>query len=170
MRKWTPRNPHYRNYLRVYQSNRRAQWVGTEHTLTLTEWYEILHNANGRCQYCGAEVGEGALTIEHMVPIMQGGSSTKENVTAICKKCNDAKNDKLPGGQKHKRAIIEVYRDYAIGEAGIMFMVYYPRLHGSQWQSSYRLFQKTVEDARATIDRLIEQGSTKVPIDNMTTL
>jgi len=51
--------------------------------------------APGVCHYCGAQVGARALTMDHLVPIIRGGLSTKGNVVAACKACNTAKKHKL---------------------------------------------------------------------------
>jgi len=52
--------------------------------------------SRGRCHYCGAEVGAGALTMDHKVPIIRGGRTTRGNVVPACKACNDAKKHRLP--------------------------------------------------------------------------
>lgn len=49
----------------------------------------------GVCHYCGAQVGAKALTMDHLVPIIRGGHSTKGNVVPACKPCNTAKRHKL---------------------------------------------------------------------------
>ena len=57
-------------------------------------WKNVL--AKGRCHYCDAPVPPGELTMDHVVPVIRGGKSTKRNVVACCKVCNDAKSYKLP--------------------------------------------------------------------------
>ena len=51
--------------------------------------------AQGRCHYCGAEVGAAALTMDHKVPIIRGGTTTKGNVVPACKPCNQDKKHRL---------------------------------------------------------------------------
>lgn len=51
--------------------------------------------AAGVCHYCGATVGAAALTMDHVVPIIRGGHSTKGNVVPACKACNAAKRHQL---------------------------------------------------------------------------
>ncbi len=51
--------------------------------------------AAGVCHYCEAVVGAGALTMDHLVPIVRGGYSTKGNVVPACKPCNTAKRHQL---------------------------------------------------------------------------
>lgn len=51
--------------------------------------------ATGVCHYCGENVGAMALTMDHLVPIIRGGVSTKGNCVPACKPCNNAKQHKL---------------------------------------------------------------------------
>lgn len=50
----------------------------------------------GQCHYCGQRVQPQALTMEHIVPIVRGGRSTKANVVPCCKACNSQKKYLLP--------------------------------------------------------------------------
>ena len=48
------------------------------------------------CQYCGAQPGPDALTIEHILPRSKGGLSTWENCVLACVPCNKKKADRTP--------------------------------------------------------------------------
>lgn len=50
----------------------------------------------GVCYYCGEKVAAAEITMDHVVPIIRGGKSTKGNIVAACKKCNSAKKHMLP--------------------------------------------------------------------------
>jgi 5-methylcytosine-specific restriction endonuclease McrA len=52
--------------------------------------------AVGRCGYCGRPTPPRELTMDHRVPLVRGGRSTRSNVVAACKPCNDAKKYLLP--------------------------------------------------------------------------
>ncbi len=52
--------------------------------------------STGICHHCGRQVGAKALTMDHLVPIVRGGRSTKGNVVPSCKDCNAAKKHSLP--------------------------------------------------------------------------
>ena len=52
--------------------------------------------SSGICAYCGTRVGAHALTMDHRIPIIRGGRTTKGNVVPACKPCNDAKKHRLP--------------------------------------------------------------------------
>ena len=45
----------------------------------------------GDCYYCGQKFDKSELTMDHVVPIVRGGRSTKSNVVVACKGCNSKK-------------------------------------------------------------------------------
>lgn len=52
--------------------------------------------ASGLCHYCGSRVAPGELTLDHIVPLVRGGQSSRGNCVPACKSCNTAKRDLLP--------------------------------------------------------------------------
>jgi 5-methylcytosine-specific restriction endonuclease McrA len=48
------------------------------------------------CQYCGRQPGSEELTIDHVLPRAQGGTSTWENCVLACIDCNATKADRTP--------------------------------------------------------------------------
>ena len=52
--------------------------------------------AAGRCGYCGQAVPPRQLTMDHRVPLVRGGRSTRMNLVPACKACNTAKKYLLP--------------------------------------------------------------------------
>jgi 5-methylcytosine-specific restriction endonuclease McrA len=48
------------------------------------------------CQYCGVQPGGEELTIDHVVPRSQGGTSTWDNCVLSCIECNKRKADRTP--------------------------------------------------------------------------
>ncbi len=63
--------------------------------LRATQWWKR-RLAKGACHYCRRATLPGDLTMDHIVPIARGGKSTKGNVAAACKECNNAKKQLLP--------------------------------------------------------------------------
>lgn len=63
--------------------------------LRASQWWKR-RRAPGVCHHCGQQVGAKALTMDHLVPIIRGGRSTKGNVVPACKPCNSAKKYRLP--------------------------------------------------------------------------
>ena len=52
--------------------------------------------AAGVCYFCGAGLHPRDLTMEHIVPLVRGGRSTRSNVVPACKECNAKKKYLLP--------------------------------------------------------------------------
>lgn len=48
------------------------------------------------CQYCGEESSSAQLTIDHVVPKVQGGLHEWTNVVACCRTCNTRKGGRTP--------------------------------------------------------------------------
>lgn len=48
------------------------------------------------CQYCGAQPGRAHLTIDHVLPRAQGGTTVWENLVAACAACNHRKANRTP--------------------------------------------------------------------------
>lgn len=51
--------------------------------------------AAGLCHYCGGRFLPDELTMDHLVPLIRGGRSTKGNLVAACKDCNSKKKHQL---------------------------------------------------------------------------
>lgn len=49
-----------------------------------------------RCHYCGCRTAPAKLTMDHVVPLVRGGCSTKNNLVPSCKECNTRKKTMLP--------------------------------------------------------------------------
>jgi 5-methylcytosine-specific restriction enzyme A len=62
---------------------RKSQW-----------WQRKL--ARGECYYCHRKVSPADLTMDHLVPVVRGGLSTRGNVVPACKSCNNQKKYLLP--------------------------------------------------------------------------
>ncbi len=63
--------------------------------LRSTRWWRQ-KKERGRCHYCNRKVGPGELTMDHIVPLVRGGKSTKSNIVPACKECNNRKKYLLP--------------------------------------------------------------------------
>lgn len=62
--------------------------------LRSSQWWKRRCSA-GACYYCGTKVPPRSLTMDHIVPVIRGGKSTKGNVVPACKECNNKKKDRL---------------------------------------------------------------------------
>ena len=59
-----------------------------------------------QCQYCGKMPGTEELSIDHIVPRSQGGTTTWLNCVVACSKCNSHKDDRTP-----KQAKMQLLRE-----------------------------------------------------------
>jgi len=51
---------------------------------------------NNICQYCSRQFSKTHLTLDHVVPIVQGGRKCWENIVTACKPCNQRKGGRTP--------------------------------------------------------------------------
>ncbi len=72
-----------------YQRHRTARTA--EDSFTISQWRSLCTAANHRCLACGKK---RKLTIDHIVPIIEGGSNRIENIQPLCKPCNSSKGSK----------------------------------------------------------------------------
>jgi len=63
--------------------------------LRKTRWWQQ-KTAPGLCHYCGVKTAHRNLTMDHLVPLVRGGRSTKNNLVPACKDCNNKKKSMLP--------------------------------------------------------------------------
>lgn len=63
--------------------------------LKKSQWWKR-RCAEGVCYFCGEKISPGELTMEHIVPLIRGGKSSKGNVVPACRACNSKKKYLLP--------------------------------------------------------------------------
>lgn len=96
------RNKKYRRsergnfFARQHNSRRRARQKASKVDLTSDQWQRILENQKHRCNICGKRFCEtrGA-TVDHIIPLAEGGDLTSCNVQALCRSCNSSKGAKI---------------------------------------------------------------------------
>lgn len=64
--------------------------------------HNILARDRWKCQYCGSKVKTHEMTMDHVVPRSQGGTTCWENIVTSCEPCNAAKADRTPEQAKMK--------------------------------------------------------------------
>ena len=57
-------------------------------------WQQKL--AAGKCHYCGQSFSPEELTMDHVIPVVRGGKSTRGNVVPACAACNATKKYMTP--------------------------------------------------------------------------
>ena len=70
------------------------------------EWRELCKTYDYRCLACGKQFDIGELTADHIVSVLNGGTSNIDNIQPLCKPCNSSKGsrntDLRPLGKKLK--------------------------------------------------------------------
>lgn len=94
LRDWHRRHPHY---VAQAAAKRREQFENIENTLTEEQIQELLEEYDYCCAYCSIDLQTlpgHQRTLDHVVPVSQGGGHTKENVVPCCRPCNARKRDR----------------------------------------------------------------------------
>lgn len=77
-------------------AERQARYRGRK-DVSEEEWSRLREQVFVRdgfvCTYCGSE---NDLACDHVVPLIQGGKSTMDNLTTACRSCNCAKSGRTP--------------------------------------------------------------------------
>lgn len=60
-----------------------------------SQWWKN-QKGKGLCYYCTKRFHPSQLTMDHVVPLVRGGKSTKNNIVTCCKDCNNNKKHMLP--------------------------------------------------------------------------
>jgi 5-methylcytosine-specific restriction endonuclease McrA len=60
-----------------------------------SRWWQQ-KTASGLCYYCGRQFAFKQLTMDHIVPIARGGTTSPGNVVACCTECNKKKSVETP--------------------------------------------------------------------------
>ncbi len=66
--------------------------------LKKTDWWKA-QVAKGECHYCHRRVAPEELTLDHVVPVARGGTSTRGNCVPCCQACNATKKAYTPAEQ-----------------------------------------------------------------------
>jgi 5-methylcytosine-specific restriction endonuclease McrA len=60
-----------------------------------SQWWKR-KRAVGICHHCREKFPPKALTMDHLVPVIRGGKSTRGNLVPSCKSCNSERKHRLP--------------------------------------------------------------------------
>lgn len=87
-RKWRKEN---RERYLLNKHRRRAAERSANGSYTVEQWRELLALCGDKCLSCGKTE---RITVDHIVPVSQGGSNQIDNVQPLCFWCNSGKRDK----------------------------------------------------------------------------
>jgi 5-methylcytosine-specific restriction endonuclease McrA len=80
----------------VRRHNRRARKAGCVGRLYAFQWLSILFGSTFRCGTCKERTH---LTLDHIIPLRDGGMNLAHNIQALCLCCHGLK-DNIPSGTK----------------------------------------------------------------------
>ncbi len=82
-----------------WRSNRRFCEQKVVNDLTHEEWITILENQNYQCNICNIPFDNSTIFTraerDHIIPLSKGKGLTKDNVQALCRRCNASKGAKI---------------------------------------------------------------------------
>ena len=87
-REWRQAN---QDKCRAIRRNRKARKRSNGGKHTAEDIVQIYADQDGFCFYCGTELGEN-YHVDHMTPLIRGGSNGPENLCCACPQCNMSKN------------------------------------------------------------------------------
>lgn len=89
------KNPRRREQSNAKNRLRRALKRGSGGKHTPQDVQKQYVNQKGKCYYCKKKVGK-VYHVDHVIPLIRGGSNGPENIVIACPTCNLRKNDKMP--------------------------------------------------------------------------
>ncbi len=94
---------HGKEYRRVACIVRRARKRNVQGTYTVAQWRSLKVYYNYTCLCCGKQEPEIKLTVDHVIPLILGGSNSIENLQPLCLSCNSSKQAKTIDYRKEQR-------------------------------------------------------------------
>jgi hypothetical protein len=77
-------------------------------TLSKRLRFEIFKRDNFRCKYCGSSPTVRPLHVDHVVPVVEGGTDDPENLVTSCEPCNLGKAAVPLDAKRHANAVGEL--------------------------------------------------------------
>ena len=79
---------------RAYGHARRARIRGGLGSYTAAQWTALKEIYGSCCLDCGKRESEVVLTVDHVIPVVEGGSNSIDNLQPLCLDCNCRKGTK----------------------------------------------------------------------------
>lgn len=91
---WRQRNPEKFSVLsKRGEYKRRALILNAIGNYSHKEWEDLKRRYDFECLACHRKEPEIILTVDHIIPLSQGGSNYIENIQPLCRSCNCRKKD-----------------------------------------------------------------------------
>jgi 5-methylcytosine-specific restriction endonuclease McrA len=89
---WRANRQEYRTRTNNYLARKR----GAEGAHTADDIDALLKNQGFKCFWCSADIADGKHHVDHLIPLIKGGSNWPENLVGACSPCNRSKGAKMP--------------------------------------------------------------------------
>ena len=86
------KNKEYRSWIKNKRNRLKRSSEGSH---SWEEWKELKKQHNYTCMMCGKKEPEIKLTIDHIVPLSEGGTNWISNIQPLCRSCNSKKWKRL---------------------------------------------------------------------------
>ena len=81
-----------RELINTISQKRRAAKSSADGSFTHNEWIDLCNKHDNKCLACGSRSAK--LTIDHVVPLSEGGTNFIDNIQPLCQPCNSSKGTK----------------------------------------------------------------------------
>ncbi|WP_413828870.1 HNH endonuclease [Methanobrevibacter sp. UBA412] len=102
---WHVKNYSQPNYSRTgyHYESIISESIIRKRDITLTKRTLVLERDNYTCQMCGRDRYDGVkLEVDHIIPVLKGGSDDISNLQTLCFDCNRGESDKILHNQMNK--------------------------------------------------------------------
>jgi 5-methylcytosine-specific restriction endonuclease McrA len=90
--KYQEANP---DFVRINTIRRRVRLLNADGDFTAEQWVRMKQACEFRCLCCGRREPEITLSMDHVVPLIQGGPHCEANIQPICRECNSRKHTQI---------------------------------------------------------------------------
>ena len=84
----------------------------TRESISVALRFHILRRDHYTCRYCGARAPDVALHVEHIKPVVKGGTNDPDNLCAACVRCNIGKGTSPAEADPAFDKVPAYYRDW----------------------------------------------------------
>lgn len=104
MKKWELENKEHMLIVRKINKYKYKHRRNVAGKFSLSEWKSLLSKFNNQCLWCG---NTSDITVDHVIPLILGGTNYIHNIQPLCRVCNSKKHDKIIDFRPFGSAIME---------------------------------------------------------------
>ena len=116
------------------------------------ERLKVFNKCNGKCAYCGVELGKG-FNVDHIKPKCDGGLDTFENYNPSCRECNNYKcHSDLETFRKYTKQMFNDKLEYLFkSKTKMQIAINMGVITYKEWDGVFYFEKKLVIDQKQTI-------------------